>query len=641
MNLRNAPGTVAFFVIALLAKVLLSRALLFASPWAPVGLFSDGALLVGILLVIDLLFPDYRVIALAVADAVITAVLVGTVIYATHYGQIATPALIPLIGQLASVPDAVKVSLSPVLLAYLADFVAVIALLVFRYFGPHDESIQGDDGHHFVRLPLAVYLLAVPLLGIAIATTMTVVALGDTVDDRLVASTDGLFAYQIATLLPRPSHVSGQVDVSDPASVQRRIEALCGGSQSKRLVSQKPGWLKGKNVIFIQVEALQTAAVSARIDGVPVMPHLNSLIQRSWYYPNTVSDIGKGTTVDAEFAENTSLYPPSDTAASLEWSDRKLPSLPRLVEAQGYDALTFHANTVHFWNRKNLYAALGWTRYFDDQYFGREDVIDMGSSDEVMFRKTLDELKRRDASGRPFYAQVITLSSHYPFEALPASKRRLQLPLVYQDTMVGSYLQNMEYADRAIGEFLDGLVQSGLDQNTVVMIVGDHFGLKQFETVGPEGAAQLELFGHMYNEADRMSIPLLVHLPGQVQGVKVEDTAAQIDILPTVADMLGLDLSATPHMGGSVFERGSRLVCPTMFVPPGSYADQNFVFVLGEQPGSGQSWSVFGHADAVVPADALTKVGRAQELLDLSRVWVQAQPRETRSNVDTQSIIPH
>ena len=640
MQQRRAMLIVLGFAVALLAKLMLTRALVLAAPFSPLALIVDGALVLAVVLLVDLLFPDHRVVALTAVDAVLTAAMLGTVIYAQHYGQVATPALIPLVGQLASVPDAVKVALSPALLLYFADFVVILGVAGVGAIRRRQHSAAESPASGFVRMPAAVYALGLPLIGIFLVATLSVVQLGDTVDDNAVAGQEGLFAYQVATLFPRPSIVADSVDISDPVSVQNRFNGLRGGTMTKRLVSESPGWLEGKNVILIQVEALQTAAVAASVDGVPVMPRLNGFIDRSWYFPNTISNIGRGTTVDAEFAENTSLHPPADTAASLAWADRKLPSLPRLLNERDYDTLTFHANTAHYWNRKSFYEALGWSRYFDSEFFGAEDLVDMGPSDEVLFSKTLEELKRRKASGKPFYAQVITLSTHYPYDALPASKRQLKLSPVYEGTIAGAYLQNMDYVDRAIGGFLDGIEAAGLAQDTVVIVVGDHFGIKTFETQGREGAAQLELMGRVYNEADRMSVPLIVHLPGQSDGVRSEDTAAQVDVMPTVADMLGLDLSRTPHTGRSVFERGSTLVAPTMFVSPGSYVDQNYIFAAGERPGSGQAWAVFGHGDARVPADASAKHERALELVALSRQWAAAQPRESRSLVDTRSIIP-
>ena len=118
--------------------------------------------------------------------------------------------------------------------------------------------------------------------------------------------------------------------------------------------------------------------------------------------------VGQGNTADAEYLVNTSLYVPLHGAASQEFGDRELPSLPRLLEASGYQTATFHTNDVKFWNRKAFYRALGFQQYYDKSYFGDDDMVMFGSSDEVLYAKTADKLAEMNASGQPYYAHVIS-----------------------------------------------------------------------------------------------------------------------------------------------------------------------------------------------------------------------------------------
>lgn len=71
------------------------------------------------------------------------------------------------------------------------------------------------------------------------------------------------------------------------------------------------------------------------------------------------------------------------------YAPKELPSLPKLLQAQGYDTATFHTNEVDFWNRGELYSALGFNRYYDKTYFGEEDTVFYGASDEVLYEKPL------------------------------------------------------------------------------------------------------------------------------------------------------------------------------------------------------------------------------------------------------------
>lgn len=89
------------------------------------------------------------------------------------------------------------------------------------------------------------------------------------------------------------------------------------------------------------------------------------------------------------------MEPPSEV-----YADKELPSMPKAFSANGYQTATFHTNNVMFWNRDQLYKAIGWDKYYDDTFFGKEDPVAFGPSDEVLYAKSADELARI-ATNRP------------------------------------------------------------------------------------------------------------------------------------------------------------------------------------------------------------------------------------------------
>jgi len=77
-----------------------------------------------------------------------------------------------------------------------------------------------------------------------------------------------------------------------------------------------------------------------------------------------------------------------------------------------------------------------------------------------------------DESDRPFYAQVISMSAHHPYN-LPESKRRMTLPEEMKDSMIGRYLLAQNYADYALGGFIEDLKTSGLWDDSIFILYGD------------------------------------------------------------------------------------------------------------------------------------------------------------------------
>src|SRR5690606_25789760 len=109
-----------------------------------------------------------------------------------------------------------------------------------------------------------------------------------------------------------------------------------------------------------------------------------------------------GNTSDAEFVVNTSFYIPPKGAATQVYANKSLSSLPKLLKELGYQSATFHTNNVEFWNRRELYAALGFDHYYAQSFFEDEDVIFFGASDEVLYTKTAGKLQEMDESPNPF-----------------------------------------------------------------------------------------------------------------------------------------------------------------------------------------------------------------------------------------------
>ncbi|HZL05126.1 MAG TPA: LTA synthase family protein, partial [Coriobacteriia bacterium] len=353
----------------------------------------------------------------------------------------------------------------------------------------------------------------------------------------------GLLSYQVASLgnlfvqPPAPA----PLDPTAVAEEEHEVEQLVGDQPVERLATFDVGEFAGANLIVIQVEALQAGLIDSAVSAETIVPNLSAFASESWYFPRAYSQISRGNTSDAEFVFNTSLYPPPQEAASVRWGDRVIPSLPRLLAEHGYHSVTFHANIARFWNRANLYTALGFDRYYDRVDIGWTPKWHWGSSDEVVFEKGLETLLKLRERGEPLYAQFITMTSHHPFNYPPEDERPYQPPAELAGTLTGDYLSSISYADAAVGGFLADLRESGLWDESVVVVYGDHFGVRRPES-DAEAEVLSELFGGVYNITDVLRVPFIVHLPGQTEGHVIEDTVGQVDMLPTIADPLGVGL---------------------------------------------------------------------------------------------------
>ncbi|MCF7837302.1 MAG: sulfatase-like hydrolase/transferase [Candidatus Marinimicrobia bacterium] len=89
--------------------------------------------------------------------------------------------------------------------------------------------------------------------------------------------------------------------------------------------------------------------------------------------------------------------------------------------------------------------------------------------------------------------------------------------------------------DTHCGTILQALEESGLWDNTIIVFTSDHGDMM--------GAHQLIAKTVMYEEAVR--VPLLVKLPGQKQMRRLEGPVSQIDLVPTLLELMGATPPAT------------------------------------------------------------------------------------------------
>lgn len=293
--------------------------------------------------------------------------------------------------------------------------------------------------------------------------------------------------------------------------------------------TQYSGIGKGKNLIVIQVESLENFVINNKVGGQEITPNLNRLLKNSLFFTDITPNVKGGNSSDAELLFNTSLYPISDGCTFYRYPFNEYNSLPKILNNLGYNSFASHGDRASFWNRKQAYPSLGFKEFYDISKFNSEDKIGMGLSDESFFKQSVERLK---TAKQPFYSFFITLSSHTPF-IIPDNLKSLN---INKDAgTIGNYLQSIHYTDKAIGEFLDELEKEGLLKNSIVVIYGDHPALGS--SYEQEVSQNFKEFGFV---KDGRKVPFIIYNPS-IKGNTYQHIGSQIDMMPTVADILGID----------------------------------------------------------------------------------------------------
>jgi lipoteichoic acid synthase len=653
------PAVFVVLVLLLVAKAWLMRGFALGT-WNPLGaVVFETAVLVLIMGLADLIPPRrWHWLNLAVYS-VISVLLFAMTVYVRFYSQLFDPHMMAMAGQLGTVADVVGELIKPVYVLFLIDIPVLAVWIVMLRRGAEKQRAY-MAANPFGRSPRRLYQPTSRSLKVALVTLVAAVVvvgqlfsamqLPEYVDGVAIAKARGLEIAQAVVFLPRANgdaddEVSADVvapgtQVSVPPTstapakpltpagkMQAKIERIRGALNGSRIATFAPGAYVGKNIIVVQVEALNTMVMEKKFEGHEITPNLNRILDESWYFPNTYSETGIGNTADAEFIMNASLYAPRSQAAPVAYPDREIPALPRLLGAKGYYTFTMHQNRVEYWNRKELYSALGFGHYYDAPFFHWVDTMGFGSSDEVLFRKAMPVLKAKEASGTPYYGQFITLSAHTPFNFIPQSRRPFKTPSKYAGSLLGDYVSAQAYGDKAMGEFISALKTEGIWDDSIVIFYGDHTSMLENKLDGANAEIARSLLGREYGPADRQRIPLIIHLPGQTKPEVVNDVAGQVDIMPTIADLVGLDLTEVPHMGRSVFVRSNALVPLNSYLPGGSFLNDSVLFMpgLGFEDGSAVKMS---DSAAIRPTKTEEDdYNRMLELTKISHKWVLSLPK--------------
>lgn len=99
---------------------------------------------------------------------------------------------------------------------------------------------------------------------------------------------------------------------------------------------------------------------------------------------------------------------------------------------------------------------------------------------------------------------------------------------------IGAYYALVTELDHYIGNIINELEASGLENETIIVYTTDHG-----DFVGNHGMVEKAAMGHNVYE-DILNIPLIIHYPGQSKGKKKYELVSQVDILPTILDMAGI-----------------------------------------------------------------------------------------------------
>ncbi|MGT2925203.1 LTA synthase family protein [Streptococcus caviae] len=347
------------------------------------------------------------------------------------------------------------------------------------------------------------------------------------------------------------------------------------------------GIAKGKNVIVLHLESFQQFLIDYKlnVDGKEyvVTPFLNSLYhsKETFSFSNFFHQVKAGKTSDAETLMETSLFGLNQGSFFVQYGgDNTQQAAPHILNDTGnYSSAVFHGNIGTFWNRNNAYKQLGYQHFFDQSYMSKmtkDNSFQYGLNDKVMFS---DSIKYLEHLQQPFYTKFITVSNHYPYQSLAGDDTGFPLAKTDDETING-YFATANYLDSAIKSFFDYLKASGLYKNSIIVLYGDHYGIANSRNtdlaplLGKDPQTWTE-----YNNAMLQRVPYMIHVPGTDKGFISNTYGGEVDTLPTLLHLLGIDSKNYVQLGQDLLSPDNKQL--VAFRSEGNYITPNYTNYSG------------------------------------------------------------
>ena len=376
--------------------------------------------------------------------------------------------------------------------------------------------------------------------------------------DRPELLTRGFSNYYVVRALGLPAFLGYSANQTYAANKERSKASEADLKPVEEYIQQhyaKPnpeyfGMAKGRNVIYIHLESFQQFLIDYKLNvndkEYEVTPFLNSLYHsnETFAFSNVFNQVKAGKTSDAETMIETGLFGLNQGSFMVNYGGTNTQqAAPFILSKNGYNSsAVFHGNAGSFWNRNTAYKQWGYNYFFDASYFTKQNSsnsFQYGLNDKYMLRDSIKYLERLQ---QPFYTKFITVSNHYPYTT-SLSGDDLGFPLAKtQDETINGYFATANYLDYSIKAFFDYLKESGLYKNSIIVLYGDHYGISNSRN--PSLAPLLDKNSETWSSYDNamlQRVPYMVVIPGMDKGRIIDTYGGEIDMLPTLEHLLGID----------------------------------------------------------------------------------------------------
>lgn len=278
------------------------------------------------------------------------------------------------------------------------------------------------------------------------------------------------------------------------------------------------------NVVLVVMESFTARLLGSLGGQPPLSPEFDRLAEQGVLLENCYAT-GERTIQGLEAV--VSSFPPLPGAGVVKrpQAHHGFATLASVLKERDYASLFLYGGQGIFDRMKSFFTANGFDSFIEEKDFlSPRFKSPWGVSDEDLFHRAHNEFLRLHDEGKNFFATILTVSLHSPWE-YPAGRID---PLPPGTAVPSGYeiaeLNNFLYADFAIGQFMREARQTPYFDNTLFVFVGDH---------------GVHLRGRDLIPVDDYRVGALLFAPKYLRPRRVRRVASQIDLPTTIMGVLG------------------------------------------------------------------------------------------------------
>lgn len=496
-------------------------------------------------------------------STILTIICIVNCVYYSNYISFISFSLLKTSSQLNGYTDAVTNILE------LKDFIFIWEIIILiivhnklkrkKYYDKVKEIEVGR-----VRILVTACLcLFFGLIFISTLTSKDYSRLAKQWDRRFTVMEFGVYTYQVSDLVATIR--TNMSTLSNSSEAYDEFLEYFKDKNNEEHNNKYTNLFQGKNVLVIHAESFQGFTMNLKFNDVELTPNMNRLASEGIYFSNFYTEESIGNSSDSEFTLLTSLLPVSSGTVFVNYFNREYETITNLLRNNGYYTFSMHANVASAWNRRNAYNYLGYDKFYSykDDY-DIDEVLGLGLSDKSFFRQSSDIIKDIKDNNGNFYGTLIMLTNHTPFTSLVDTEyyddylvdikgETENIPYL-EGTKIGNYLKCVNYADSAIGEFINELDENGVLDDTVIVIYGDHdskIKKSEFEklyyseyiddvSINPD--KNIDVVDDFNYEINR-KVPFIIwtkDMAGSEYNEEISKVMGMIDVMPTLGNMFGV-----------------------------------------------------------------------------------------------------